>query len=129
MQTSATGFGVADQTASGDTAAIGSTGSSGNYGTGSGSGGGSEDADAAPGYITDVVGERTGGPHGKNLQEGGFEGEAPSGFAEPGSENDPGRAGVDSFENANAAQPGSTGPRQSGQTGENPYGNIGEENA
>jgi len=35
-----------------------------------------QNADVAPSYVSEVTKDRSGKPHGKNIQEGGFEGEA-----------------------------------------------------
>ncbi|MCJ1379374.1 hypothetical protein MMC17_002475 [Xylographa soralifera] len=81
---------------------------------------GVHDVDSAPSYVTNLAAENTGKPKGKNITEGGFDGEADSALAEPGSEDDPGRASLQGFQNQQAATVGS-GPRQGAVTGDGQY--------
>jgi len=87
---------------------------------------GVHDVDTAPSYVTTLASENTGKPKGKNITEGGFDGEADSGFAEPGSEEDPGRASLQGFQNQQAATVGS-GPRQGKVTGDGQYDMLEDE--
>jgi hypothetical protein len=56
-------------------------------------------AGPAPTYVNNQYNEYEGGPKGKNLKEGEFEGEGPGDSinAEPGSEMDPGRGAEERF--------------------------------
>ena len=92
-------------------------GSSGN--SGSGARAGNIDAGSAPSY-SDVASTQGGKPKGSNLQEGGLEGEANNDY-EIGSDMDPGRVAVQSFQKSNAAAAGGTGPTQREITGETTY--------
>lgn len=87
---------------------------------------GVHDVDTAPSYVTTLAAEKTGKPKGKNITEGGFDGEADSALAEPGSEDDPGRASLQGFQNRQAATEGS-GPRQGGVTGDGQYDMLADE--
>ena len=75
---------------------------------------------AAPAYVTTLAAEKTAKPKGKNITEGGFEGEADSALPEPGSEDDPGRAALQGLQNRQAATVGA-GPRQGAVTGDGQY--------
>lgn len=98
--------------------------------TGGGSSG-NVDVDAAPSYVTPVVAESGGKPHGKNLTEGGFDAEgAPNASftTDIGSKDDPGRAAEDKFELQNESVAGGTGPRQAGEgNGAGVYDQLGQE--
>ena len=79
------------------------------------------DVDAAPSYVTNLAVENTAKPKGKNITEGGFDSDdTNSAMPEPGSEDDPGRASLQGFQNQQAATVGS-GPRQGGVTGDGQY--------
>lgn len=91
---------------------------------GGGAGGqtGSSNSDTAPSYVTSQAAGNVGKPKGENITEGGFDGDSSNtaGFAEPGSEGDPGRASLQGFQNKQAATVGS-GPRQGEITGDGQY--------
>jgi len=87
---------------------------------------GVHDVDVAPSYVTNLAAENTDKPKGKNITEGGFDGEADSALAEPGSEDDPGRASLQGFQNTQAATVGS-GPRQGAVTGDGQYDMLEDE--
>ena len=70
-----------------------------------------------------------GKPKGKNLTEGGFEGEAANNDFEIGSDKDPGRAAVQSFQNQNQAIGGGAGPRQEELNTQGGYDALGDEQA
>ena len=75
----------------------------------------------APGYVSDVTQPfNAAKPKGKNITEGGFEGEADQSQINIGSENDPGRAAELGAQTKTAAVPGS-GPRQGAQSGDTTY--------
>jgi hypothetical protein len=78
---------------------------------------------AAPSYIQSQYQRDPSGPHGKNLQEGGFEGSdrGESLRAEPGSKKDPGRAAEMDLKLSQAKAGRDAGPRQHGVEGEQPY--------
>ncbi|MCJ1472548.1 hypothetical protein MMC13_001197 [Lambiella insularis] len=82
----------------------------------------SSDSDTAPSYVIPQTTENIGKPKGKNITEGGFEGDSSNtaGFAEPGSEDDPGRTSLQGFQIKQAATVGS-GPRQGKVTGDGQY--------
>ena len=73
-----------------------------------------------------IARDNAGGPHGKNLTEGGFEGSGPGDSieAEPGSKDDPARLAEGKFEKQNSAGAGS-GPRQGVVSAEQPFGALG----
>lgn len=77
----------------------------------------------APSYVQSQYHRDPNGPHGKNLQEGGFEGSGPgdSILAEPGSKQDPGRAAEHDLKLSQAKTGRDAGPRQGGLEGEHPY--------
>ena len=114
------------------TSASGSGGPSSNddsgFGDSSGGGGGDgSNAGTAPGYVSSVtqpLGQ--GKPKGKNLTEGGFEGEA-NNNPEIGSEEDPGRKAEADMQKKMQSASGATGPRQGGQSGETPYDVLGDD--
>ncbi|MCJ1414170.1 hypothetical protein MMC32_000495 [Xylographa parallela] len=87
---------------------------------------GVHDVDAAPSYVTNLAAENTAKPKGKNITEGGFDGEADSALPEPGSEDDPGRASLQGFQIQQAATVGS-GPRQGAVTGDGQYDMLEDE--
>ena len=94
----------------------------GSYGGGS-TGGSSVPDDAAPGYITSVMQGGDGKAKGKDLTEGGFEGE-PSNVGQPpeiGSKDDPGRAALQGFQNQNARAAGDIGAKQTQLEGQSGY--------
>jgi hypothetical protein len=83
--------------------------------------------DAAPGYITNVISDLSGGPKGQNLKED-LTDSAPGGaLADPGSKNDPGRIGVHDLEARNATTAGSGGLREGQVSGGAQYGNLDSE--
>ena len=89
----------------------------------------SEQGQAAPTYVNKQYTRDQAGPHGKNLQEGGFEGSGPgkSIQAEPGSKDDPARLAEQKM-NLNQTHGGTgTGPRQTRLSGEQPYGALDSE--
>ncbi|MCJ1281195.1 hypothetical protein MMC26_000513 [Xylographa opegraphella] len=81
---------------------------------------GGRDVDPAPSYVTNWAAENASKPKGDNITEGGLDREADSALAEPGSEDDPGRASLQGFQNKQAATVGS-GPRQGAVTGDGQY--------
>lgn len=92
--------------------------------------GGSSNAGAAPSYVSDVT-QPSGTfgqdkPKGKNITEGGFEGEATP-TTDIGSENDPGRQGEGHFQRVAQSASGGTGPNQGMQSGEQPYSVLQED--
>ena len=103
-----------------------SSGTSQGASSGYGSGDRSSHVDAAPSYVTSATSSSSGKPKGANLTEGGFEGEARNNDFEIGSDKDPGRAALQSFENSNASNSGGggTGPTQKEITGDNPYDTL-----
>jgi len=105
------------------------TGSSGSGGGSGGGESGSSNAGAAPSYVSNVAQERSGGPKGANLTEGGFEGEAKNNDFEIGSENDPGRASLGNFQARNADVAGGGGPRQGEITGDGQFDALRDEEA
>ena len=113
---SGAGSGVASY--AGSSARTGASGGSSGYGrSGSGgeSGGGSEDITSGTqsSGTSGGINPGEGKPKGKNLTEGGFEGEAANaGYVEIGSDEDPGRLAVQGFQNQNAAARGGAGPTQ-----------------
>ena len=75
----------------------------------------------APGYVSGVTQPfNDAKPKGKNITEGGFEGEADQSQIDVGSENDPGRAAELGAQTKTSAVPGS-GPRQGAQSGDTTY--------
>lgn len=66
-------------------------------------------------------------PKGKNLTEGGFEGEAQNNEFDIGSDKDPGRQAVRGFQNQNASVAGGAGPAQSKLNNETPYDALGSD--
>ena len=68
-----------------------------------------------------------GKPKGANLQEGGFEGEATQLNYELGSDQDPGRVGLQQIQNANAATAGAKGSRQTDLDNETKYDVLGSD--
>ena len=93
--------------------------SAGDSTSGAGAQTGSSDSDTAPSYVTNLATQKTGKPKGKNITEGGFDdSSANASLPEPGSEDDPGRASLQGFQNQQAAIVRS-GPRQEGITGNN----------
>lgn len=69
-----------------------------------------------------------GGPKGKNLTEGGFDGDAKNASfnQDIGGKNDPGRLAEQKFQKENADTAGIAGmPKQQGVTGENTYDTLG----
>lgn len=93
--------------------------------------GGSAHADTAPSYVTaDRDATNAGGPHGKNLKEGGFssDGKNASFNSDIGGKNDPGRLAEQNFQKVNANTAGTAGlPKQTGTTGEQPFGALDNE--
>lgn len=116
--------GNADQiTSSGQTNPSANTTSGQNLASGdTGVGGSSSGSERnAPGYVSDVTQPfNAAKPKGKNITEGGFEGEADQSQTDIGSENDPGRAAELGAQAKNSAVPGS-GPRQGAQSGDTTY--------
>lgn len=93
--------------------------------TGSGSystGGFSSDVGTAPSYVNSQYVDE-GGPKGKNLTEGGFEGNPKNASfnQDIGGRNDPGRLAEQKFQRDNAAGGDAGMPRQEGDIGENVY--------
>ena len=87
----------------------------------------SSSAGTAPSYVSCVQSypAQTGKPKGKNITEGGFD-DDPSNNAsftsEIGSENDPGRAAEQKFQNTTQGATGNTGPNQKlGDSGDSQY--------
>jgi hypothetical protein len=70
-------------------------------------------------------------PKGKNLQEGGFDSNAPNASftTDIGGENDPGRAALNQIEASNVPVSGGAGARQQQVTGNGQYSNLGETSA
>lgn len=83
----------------------------------------------APTYVSSSFVRDTGGPHGKNLKEGGFEGSGTGkgNLAEPGSLGDPGRVAEAHFAKINKEVGREAGPRQGKLDNEQPYGALGSE--
>jgi hypothetical protein len=75
---------------------------------------------AAPTYVSNQRYRDPGGPHGKNLTEGGFEGSGTEGgpLPEPGSMDDPSRVAQANFRSGMASQGRDAGPRQTEGAGE-----------
>ncbi|KAK4240210.1 hypothetical protein C8A03DRAFT_13455 [Achaetomium macrosporum] len=75
---------------------------------------------AAPTYVSNQRYRDPGGPHGKNLTEGGFEGSGTEGgpLPEPGTIDDPTRAAQSNFRSGMASQGRDAGPRQTQGAGE-----------
>ena len=130
---SSSGPNYATAAGSGDSSSKDKPGSE--YGNRSGaSGGGGDDggnsnsnAETAPGYVSGVTQPfGQGKPKGKNITEGGFEGEANSN-PEIGSEEDPGRKAEGDMQRQTQKISGATGPRQGGQSGETPYDVLGDD--
>lgn len=89
--------------------------------SGGGGGGGLESQEsyggAAPTYVTNQRYRDPAGPHGKNLQEGGFEGSGTEAgpLPEPGSKDDPTRTAMRDLQTGLRSAPGQgAGPRQPG---------------
>ena len=80
---------------------------------------------AAPSYVNAQFVRDDGGPHGKNLHEGGFAGSGPGNSinAEPGSKKDPARLAELGHDRADR----SAGPRQGQVDNEQPYAALGRE--
>lgn len=91
-------------------------------------GGASSTAGTAPSYVNSQYQDR-GGPHGKNLTEGGFESNDRKNASfnqEIGTKNDPGRLAEQKFQRINADAAGDAGmPRQKGMTGDNEFDALG----
>jgi hypothetical protein len=87
-------------------------------------GGASSNAGTAPSYVNSQYKDH-GGPHGKNLTEGGFESDDRKNASfnqEIGTNNNPGRLAELKMQRANADAAGDAGmPRQNGITGDNEY--------
>ncbi|KAL1844906.1 hypothetical protein VTK73DRAFT_1533 [Phialemonium thermophilum] len=89
-------------------------------------------AGTAPTYVNAQYMRDKGGPHGKNLKEGGFEGEGPGDSinAEPGSEQDPARVAERDMNLSQTKAGRDAGPRQPGAAGEgHPYDALDETSA
>ena len=88
------------------------------------------DAGTAPSYVNNQYIRDPKGPHGKNLQEGGWDdsktrdGLQAALNAEPGSEDDPARAAEYQFELKNNAKSGGAGPREGSLTNETTYDKL-----
>ncbi|KAF2102734.1 hypothetical protein NA57DRAFT_52288 [Rhizodiscina lignyota] len=94
---------------------------------------GSGNAGAAPSYVganeRAQDSEARGGPHGRNIQEGGFDDSAPNASfnQDIGGENDPGRYSERQFQKTDAQSgydAGGSGPRQDQISGGNTYGEL-----
>lgn len=68
-------------------------------------------------------------PHGKNITEGGFEGEAKNNDFEIGSDQDPGRAALQKMQASNASAAGGAGPQQADISDDSQYGALNNEEA
>ena len=94
--------------------------SGGNAGNASYSSSGAEPGrEVAAGSADGAAGEKS-KPKGRNLQEGGFEGEGANVSGKPaeiGSDMDPGRAALQSFENRNSAAQGGGAAGREGEVG------------
>ena len=67
-----------------------------------------------------------GKPKGRNVTEGGFEGEAQP-VTDIGSENDPGRKAEGDLQRMTQSASGGTGPNQGMQSGDQPYSALQED--
>lgn len=86
---------------------------------------GSGNAAPAPGYVA-ASGDFNAQPKGKNLQEGGFDSDAPNASftTDIGGKKDPGRVGLQNIEDNNAPFAGGAGPRESQITDDGQYDNL-----
>jgi hypothetical protein len=88
------------------------------------------DAGTAPSYVNNQYIRDPNGPHGKNLQEGGWDdsktrdGVQAALNAEPGSQDDPARAAEYQFELKNNAKSRGAGPKEGSLTNETTYDKL-----
>ncbi|KAI1447089.1 hypothetical protein F5Y02DRAFT_51503 [Annulohypoxylon stygium] len=88
-------------------------------------------AGTAPSYVQSQYIKAQGGPHGKNITEdesiGTEDREKNASFSQFGTKADPGRAAEQKFTLGQAANAGSTGGREKGIDGKQPYGVLGSD--
>lgn len=91
-------------------------------------GGSTSNAETAPSYVNNQYVRDNGGPHGKNLKEGGFETEGVENASfgtDIGGENDPGRLAEEKFQKISANNVGMTGSQtKDGTTSDTQYESL-----
>jgi len=123
------GNGAGDEESSSGAGAGGNGNTKGVYSTVHGTGS-AHTAGVAPTAYSANVDPSTQKPHGRNIQEGGFDADASNtSYTEIGSEQDPGRVAEQEFQRRDARAAGSTGGGESEITGDGQYDSLKEEAA